>query len=100
MLANNLDKKIREPDLLSGSLDVFLHLVPVLPERECPVRRRLLARPDGRVVGRAKEVGNGVALRPRVGYHFVLHALVSVIAPCLQIKISNKKAEKTKREPS
>lgn len=80
----HLHEKIREADLLPGSLDIFLHLSSVLSEGECPVERRLLARADRRVVGRAEEVGNGVALRLGVGHHFVLHALVSVVAPRLQ----------------
>ena len=79
-----LHEKIREADLLPGSLDIFLHLSPVLSEGECPVKRRLFARADRRVVGRAEKVGNGVALRLGVRHHFVLHALVSVVAPRLQ----------------
>lgn len=43
----DLDEEVREPDLLAGSLDVLLHLAPILPERERPVRRRLLAGADG-----------------------------------------------------
>jgi hypothetical protein len=79
-----LHEKIREADLLPGPLDVLLHPSPVLPEGERPVERRLLARADRRLVGRAEKVGDGVALRPGVRHHLVLHALVSVVAPRLQ----------------
>ena len=86
-----LHEKIREADLLPGSLDIFLHFSPVLSEGECPVKRRLFARADRRVVGRAEKVGNGVALRLGVRHHFVLHALVSVVAPRLQNATTHQK---------
>jgi hypothetical protein len=79
-------EEVREPNLSAGPLDVLLHLPPVLPEGEGPVGRRLAARADGRVVGRAEEVGGGEALRLGVGHHLVLHALVPVVAPRLHAR--------------
>jgi hypothetical protein len=75
-----------EPNLVPVSFDILLNLSRVLSERERHVRRGLPASADRRVVGRAEEVGDGVPLRRRVGHHPVLHALVSVVAPCLQFK--------------
>jgi hypothetical protein len=81
------DEKITEPNLVPISFDILLNLSRVLSERERHVRRGLpAASADRRVVGRAEEVGDGVPLRRRVRHHPVLHALVSVVAPCLQIQ--------------
>jgi hypothetical protein len=96
----NLREKITESGLLPGPLDVLLHSSPVLSERERHVRRGLPAGADRRVVGRAEEVGDGVPLRRRVRHHSVLHALVSVIAPCLQTHDDAQQLEDIRRMQS
>jgi len=83
---SELKEKSWETHFLPRSLDIFLHLLPELPERKFLVGRRLSAASYHRVIRWAEEICHRISLHLRVCHHLVLHTLVHIIAPCLSQK--------------